>query len=309
MLIVVESVEKNTGTLATAAGLVQEIRPWQWYKQIILLLPILFSKSVFDSAAWTKTIVGIVAFCAVAGVTYIGNDISDVEEDRKHPEKRHRPIASGQVSIPVAAAFACFLLIVGLTLAYSIDLLFLIVLCGYLAQNVLYTTYLKDIVIVDVLVVALGFVLRAIAGVVAIDVYLSPWLVVCTYLAALLLVIGKRRHEMIVSDDPAETRSTLAEYTSDTLDQLLIIVISSLLVSYSLYTFFRAETTMMLTLPFAFFATFRYHHLVHTADLGGNPSFLFYDRQFLSNLVLWGIVTISVLYGLPDYLIQIIQTI
>lgn len=292
-----------------AAGLIQETRPWQWYKQTLLLLPVLFSKSIFEPAAWMQTILGIVAFCAITGTTYIGNDISDIEEDRKHPEKRHRPIASGHISIPVAAAFACFLLIVGLAVAYSINLLFLLVIVGYLVQNVLYTTYLKEIPIVDILVVALGFVLRAIAGVFAIDVYLSPWLVICTYLAALLLVIGKRRHEMIVSDDPAETRSTLAEYTTDTLGQLLIIVISSLLVSYSLYTFFRAENLMMLTLPFAFFATFRYHHLLHTDELGGDPSFLFYDRQFLSNLVLWGIVTITVLYNVPNHLIRIIQTI
>lgn len=284
------------------------MRPWQWYKQSVLLFAILFSKNIFDLMAWRQTLLGIVAFCAVVGATYIGNDISDVEEDRQHPQKRHRPIASGRLPVPLAATFAGGLLVGGFAVAYWVNALFFLVLGTYFLKNVLYTAYLKDIAVVDVLTVALGFVLRAVAGVVAIGVYLSPWLVICTFLAALLLVLGKRRHEMTISDDPAEVRASLAEYTQDSIDQLLTVVISSLLVSYSLYTFFRAENTMMLTLPFAFFAVFRYQHLVHAADVGGDPSFLFYDRQFLSNLFLWGVVTTLILYDVPTYLLRIIES-
>ena len=292
--------------VGTVSGLVKEMRPWQWYKQGILLLGLVFSKSLFDPAAVANVALGIVAFCAVAGTTYIGNDILDIEEDRNHPRKRHRPIASGQVSVPVAAAFAVLLFVGGLGLSWHLGPLFLLVVCTYLAQNALYSAFLKDIVIVDVMVIAIGFVLRAVAGVVAIDVYLSPWLVVCTFLGALMLALGKRRHEMVVSDDPAASRATLAEYTEETLDQLLVVVLAALVVSYSLYTFFRGGLWMMTTLPFAFFAAFRYHFLAHTRTLGGDPKFLFGDPPFFANFVLWGLLVVAVLYGVPQRLLEVI---
>ncbi|QLK27610.1 decaprenyl-phosphate phosphoribosyltransferase [Natrinema zhouii] len=292
--------------VGTVSGLVKEMRPWQWYKQSILLLGIVFSENLFDPVAVTNVTVGIVAFCAITGTTYIGNDILDIEEDRNHPRKKHRPIASGQVSIPVAVSFAFLLFVVGLSLSWYLGPLFLLVVCTYLAQNALYSSFLKDIVIVDVMVIAVGFVLRAIAGVVAIDVYLSPWLVVCTFLGALMLALGKRRHEMVVNDDPAAARATLAEYTEETLDQLLVVVLAALVVSYSLYTFYRGGMWMMATLPFAVFAAFRYHFLAHTQDLGGDPKFLFGDRPFLVNLVVWGLLVIAVLYEVPPRLIEMI---
>ncbi|WP_265108767.1 decaprenyl-phosphate phosphoribosyltransferase [Halosolutus halophilus] len=292
--------------VVTVSGLVKEMRPWQWYKQSVLLLGLVFSKSLFDPVAVTNVALGIVAFCAVAGTTYIGNDILDVEEDRNHPRKKHRPIASGQVSVPVAVTFAFVLFVGGLALSWYIGPLFLLVVLTYLGQNAFYSSFLKEIVIVDVMVIAIGFVLRAIAGVVAIDVYLSPWLVVCTFLGALMLALGKRRHEMAVSNDPAASRSTLAEYTEETLDQLLVVVLAALVVSYSLYTFFRGGLWMMSTLPFAFFAAFRYHFLAHTQNLGGDPKFLFGDRPFLINLVVWGLLIVAVLYEVPARLLGMI---
>lgn len=290
----------------TLSGLVKEMRPWQWYKQSILLLGLVFSKSLFDPVAVTNVVLAIVAFCAIAGTTYIGNDILDIEDDRNHPRKKHRPIASGQVPIPVAVSFAFVLFVSGLALSWYLGPLFFLVVCTYLGQNTLYSSFLKDIVIVDVMVIAIGFVLRAIAGVVVIDVYLSPWLVVCTFLGALMLALGKRRHEMAVSDDPAASRSTLGEYTEETLDQLFIAVLAALIVSYSLYTFFRDGRWMMSTLPFAFFAAFRYHFLTHTQNLGGDPKFLFVDRPFLVNLVIWGLFVLAVLYEVPIRLLEII---
>ncbi|NUC74338.1 decaprenyl-phosphate phosphoribosyltransferase [Haloterrigena sp. SYSU A558-1] len=290
----------------TVSGLVREIRPWQWYKQGILLVGLVFSRSLFDPVAVTNVALGIVAFCAVAGTTYIGNDILDIEEDRNHPRKKHRPIASGRVPVSVAVAFAILLFAGGLTLSWYLGPLFLLVVCAYLVQNALYSAFLKEVVIVDVMVIAIGFVLRAVAGVVAIDVSLSPWLVVCTFLGALMLALGKRRHEMVVSDDPAASRATLAEYTEETLDQWLVVVLAALLVSYSLYTFFRGGPWMMTTLPFAFFATFRYHLLVYTRTLGGDPKFLFADPPFLINLVVWGLLVVAVLYRVPPRLLEVI---
>lgn len=193
-------------------------------------------------------------------------------------------------------AFAALLFVVGIGLSWYLGPLSLLVVLTYLVQNGLYSAFLKDLVIVDVMVIAMGFVLRAIAGVVAIDIYLSPWLVVCTFLTALMLGIGKRRHEMDSVDNPAASRSTLTEYTPETLDQLFTVVLSALIVSYSVYTFFVGGQWTMVTLPFTFFAAFRYHHLVYTRDIGGDPKYLFGDRPFRINLTIWGIVVVGVLY-------------
>lgn len=289
----------------TVSGLAKEIRPWQWYKQGILLLGLVFSGRLFDPVAVTDVSIGIVAFCAIAGATYIGNDIADLEEDRKHPQKKHRPIASGQVPIAVAVTFAAVLFVGGISLSAVLGPLFLLVVLAYLAQNALYSAFLKQVVLVDVMVIAVGFVLRAIAGVVAIDVSLSPWLVVCTFLGALMLAFGKRRHELVVNDDPSASRSILAEYTEEVLDQFLVVVLTALLVSYSLYTFFGSGVWMMATLPFAFFAAFRYHYLAHTRNLGGDPKFLFADRPFFLNLLVWGLVVVGILYEIPIALIEL----
>ena len=297
-----------TGALnGTFSGLLREMRPWQWYKQSVLLLGIIFSKNIQNVAAWRRVVLAIASFCAVAAAVYIFNDIVDIEEDRNHPTKQHRPIASGQVSIPVAVGFAAGLLLFGLGVAYALGRLVLLIVGLYLAQNVLYSLYLKQLVLVDIIVIAIGFVLRAVTGVVAIEVYLSPWLVVCTFLAALLLAIGKRRHEMFTNKDPAATRGTLDEYTAEGLDQLLVVVVSTLLVSYSLYTFFRSTDEMMLTLPFAFFGVFRYHHLIHAKDIGSDPKYLLFDRPFVLNFLIWMGVAIAVLYGAVTPILELIQ--
>ncbi|WP_247000695.1 UbiA prenyltransferase family protein [Halosolutus gelatinilyticus] len=291
----------------TVTGLLREIRPWQWYKQGVMFLGIVFSKNLLDLDAWINLLVGVAAFTAIAGAAYIFNDINDLEEDQKHPEKRHRPIASGQVSVPVGAAFGLLLAAIGFGAAYSLGPLFLGVLLAYLSQNVLYSLYLKRIVFVDVLIVAIGFVLRAIAGVVAIDVYLSPWLIVSTFLLALVLALGKRRHELEITTDPGETRRVLGAYSENDVDQLLVMTMSTLLMAYSLYTFFRTNSAMMVTLPLAFFGVFRYHHLVHTTGIAGQPKYLLTDGPSIANLLLWIGLVVAVLYDLPSVAIEVIR--
>jgi len=293
--------------VATVTGLIREIRPWQWYKQGVMLLGIVFSQNLLNWDAWLSLLVGIVAFTTVASATYIFNDISDLDEDRNHPEKRHRPIASGQVSVSVATIFGLILAGIGLGAAYSLGPLFLAILLAYLAQNALYSLILKQFVFVDVLIVAIGFVLRAIAGVIAIDVFLSPWLIMSTFLLALVLAFGKRRNELEVATNPQETRDVLGEYSENNIDQLLVMVMATLLMSYSLYTFSRTDPTMMATLPFAFFGVFRYHHLVHTTNIAGQPEYLLTDRPSVVNLILWGIVAIAILYNIPEVAVEVIQ--
>lgn len=285
--------------VTTVSGLLREVRPWQWYKQGVMFLGIVFSRNLLNADAWVSLITGVVAFTAIASATYVFNDISDLEEDRKHPKKRHRPIASGQVSVPVAAAFGVCLAVVGLGAAYSLGPLFLAVLLAYLGQNALYSLYLKQVAFVDILIVATGFVLRAIAGVVAIDVFLSPWLIVSTFLLALVLALGKRRDELELATEPGTTREVLGEYSRGNLDHLLVVVMATLLMAYSLYTFSRTSHLMMLTLPFAFFAVFRYHHLVHTSEIGGQPEYLLTDTPSILNLVCWGVVAVGILYNVP----------
>lgn len=295
------------GTWTTVRGLVRELRPHQWYKQGVLLLGITFSRNLLNLEAWADVLVAVVAFTAVAGATYVVNDISDVEADRHHPEKQYRPIASGQVSIPVAAAFALTLYVFGFAAAFLVGPLLLAVLAVYLGQNLLYSAYLKHVVFADVISVAVGFVLRAIAGVVAIGVFLSPWLIVCTFLLALVLALGKRRHELGVSADPESTRATLGSYTTQSVDQLLVVATASLLMAYALYTFYRAEPTMMITLPFAVFGIFRYHHLVHTTEIAGRPEYLLVDRPSMINLGLWALTAIAALYGIPEAIVGVLS--
>lgn len=292
--------------VTTVTGLVREMRPKQWYKQSVMFLGIIFSRNLLNFEAWISLLVGVGAFTAIAGASYIFNDINDVEEDREHPEKQHRPLASGQVSLPVAGAFGMFLAIVGLGAAYALGPFFLTVLLAYLGMNALYSLYLKQLMFVDVLLVAIGFVFRAIAGVIAIEVFLSPWLIVSTFLLALVLALGKRRSELEIMTNPHDSREVLGEYSEGNLDQLLVMTMATLLMAYSLYTFSRPDPTMMVTLPFAFFGVFRYHHLVHTTDIAGQPEYLLTDRPSMVNIFLWGIMAIAVLYEIPELLIGVV---
>lgn len=288
---------------AVGMGLIRTARPHQWYKQGVLVIGIVFSKNATNIAAWSKLLMAVIAYTAVAGAVYTFNDISDREEDRQHPTKQNRPIASGQVPVWIATCFATLLTGAGFLLSWIVTPLLAAILGVYVAQNMIYSMYLKQVVIVDILVVAIGFVLRAIAGVVAIDIWLSPWLVVCTFLLALVLAIGKRRHELEKNENPSEVRTTLDEYTTRNLDQLLVVTMSSLLMAYALYTFNKANPAMMLTLPFAVFGVFRYHYLIHTSDIAGRPEYLFTDQPSVLNLLFWGIVSVAVLYDVTDQLV------
>jgi 4-hydroxybenzoate polyprenyltransferase len=178
------------------SGLIRECRPQQWYKQSVMFVAILFSKNIFGIEAWLSLLFGVISFTSVISSIYIINDISDVEEDRQHPEKQNRPIASGQVGIALAATFASLLIAGGLSLALWVNSLLFGVIVVYLVQNILYSTYLRKIVLVDIIVIAFGFVLRAVAGAVAVGVFVSPWLIICSFLTALVLAIGKRQYEL-----------------------------------------------------------------------------------------------------------------
>lgn len=286
---------ESTGDSALR-GLVYELRPWQWYKQLILYIAVIFSGSAGELDAWIQTTVGALLFSAIAGATYILNDVQDREEDRQHPRKQHRPIASGQVVPAVAVLFAVALYVSAGVLSWRLDRLFFGLIAIYVSQNFLYSFGAKDYLFVDLFSISAGFVIRAVAGVVLVSVELSPWILLCTFLAALMLGVSKRWGEAQEVNDPAAVRTTLNSYSPQTLQFLLGSVASMLLMTYALYTFFAHDLLMMFTIPFAFYAVFRFVHLTFVREGASEPAALLLDRALLVNFILWGVITVLVIY-------------
>lgn len=274
-------------------GLAWEMRPWQWYKQVIVFIPLVFSGQFLIAESFYNTFASALAFSLVAGANYVLNDISDREEDRKHPIKKKRPIASGLISVRSGMILSILSFIAGFYVAYSVNTLVLAVIVFYLLQNLAYSYRLKEILFIDITVIAVGFVLRAVAGVFAISSILSPWLIICTFLAALLLAIGKRKEELIRNG--SESREVLEEYSEELIDKIALMVASIMLMSYSLYTFSGAEGFMMVTIPFALIGVFRYFYLLGDG-VASDPANMIKDRYFAVNLLLWAISIILILY-------------
>jgi 4-hydroxybenzoate polyprenyltransferase len=279
-------------------ALVVSIRPRQWYKNLLLFVGIIFSANLLNASMWATVLLGFVYFCMLSAGQYLLNDVMDRERDRKHPIKRLRPIASGQLKAAHALSIAVLFIVVALAGAYfTINLSFLIISASYVALAILYSLFLKHAVIVDVLVVSVGFVIRAVAGALAISVVVSPWLVVCTFLLALFLALEKRWYEMSLLSDQAEShRPNLAEYSPRMLEQLVGVTTAALIVSYLLYTVFSAETDAMLaTAPLAIYGLFRYLLLVHDKGWAADPEVVFKDKPMLINLALWGLIVVSIM--------------
>jgi 4-hydroxybenzoate polyprenyltransferase len=294
--------------LQTLIALVRTMRPRQWIKNGFVFVPLIFDGQLFplDSAPFLRTVVGAALLCLAAGAVYLVNDIADIERDKLHPEKRNRPLPSGQLTVRVAAVAAVSLPLVALGLGYLLEPWFALVLATYLLLQLAYSFWLKNVVIVDVLVIAAGYVLRVAAGVALIEVQrFSPWMYLFTTLLALFLAVGKRRQELVMLATDAEShRATYREYNQALLDQMLNVVTTSTLVVYALYTFEAAgiaeNRAMMLTIPFVTYGLFRYLYLIHVRGEGGAPDeVVLTDRPLQVDLVLWGIVIVFVIYILP----------
>jgi 4-hydroxybenzoate polyprenyltransferase len=289
------------GTRGSSWAYIELMRPKQWYKNLLLFVGLVFSKELGNLDLLVLSILGFLAFCALSGSVYTLNDIIDRERDRSHPSKSLRPIASGRVSVGSAAALSAVLLVAGLAVSLYIHWLFLLVALAYLAEGYSYSLYFKNIVIVDAITLAVGFVIRAYAGTVAVDVPVTPWLVICVFLLALFLAFGKRRHELSVLGDQAENhREILKHYTLHMVEDMMAVSTATLIMAYAMYTFLATTQYMMLTIPFAIFGLLRYTFLVHMADKGGEPEQIFKDLPSLINLVLWVIAVVLILYFAPD---------
>jgi 4-hydroxybenzoate polyprenyltransferase len=265
---------------------------------------LLFGKRLFELRAVVDAVAAFVVFCALSGVVYLVNDIADREADRRHPLKARRPIASGAVSIPVAAAAAGVIAVAALAGAATLGRPFLAVSASYVALQLLYSGPLKNILIIDVLTIAVGFVLRAVAGAVAVHVEISHWLLVCTILLALFIALAKRRHEItLLADGAAGHRPILREYSPYLLDQMIAVVTASTLIAYTFYTI-SPETQekfgtpwLGLTIPFPLYGIFRYLYLVHRREGGGSPAdLLLTDRPLLVCVALWAIAVAWIIY-------------
>jgi 4-hydroxybenzoate polyprenyltransferase len=286
-------------------SLVLALRPRQWTKNLIVLAGLIFGERLLDSAAVVDAMVAFGVFCLLSGVVYLVNDIRDQEADRLHPIKSQRPIASGELPVGVASMFAVVLVVVALAAAFGLSTAFGAVGLTYLTLLVLYSIWLKHLVILDVLTLSMGFVLRAWGGAVAVDVAMSHWLLLLTLLGALFLALSKRRAELVtLADDARHHRPSLAEYSPHLLDQMISVVTASTLLAYALYTIdpetvARFGTDRLLwTLPFPLYGIFRYLYLVHRREGGGNPSeILLSDRPILACVALWGAAVVLVIYG------------
>lgn len=274
------------------------MRPKQWYKNLVIFIGIVFSLNLLNFNLWIDVIAAFAIFCALSGSLYILNDVIDIEKDKNHPKKCNRPIASGKFKTNYAWLSAVILIIIALGVSYSISILFLGAAISFFLLILVYSLFLKHLVVVDMMVISTGFVIRAIAGCLAVGVLVSPWLIVGAFLLALFLAIGKRRHELVLlGDDAANHRKILDGYSTEMLDQMMNITTSALIMSYSLYTFFTGKIFIMLTIPIAFYGLFKYIFLVHAKNFGGEPEMLFKDKGMLLSMILWVFLVVIVLYG------------
>jgi len=281
----------------------KSLRPQQWIKNFFIFAPLVFSQNILNRPLLLKTVAAFAAFCLISSAHYIFNDLRDLEEDRRHPLKSRRPLASGRLKKGPAVAALVLIGAAGVAVAAALGLPFLLLAVGYLVLQTAYSLWLKHVVILDVFVIAAGFLIRVVAGGVAIKVEISSWLLICTSLLALFLAMGKRRYELVLLDkDAASHRPILREYNTYLLDQMISVVTASTLLAYCLYTI-SAETVvkfgtrhLIFTVPFVLYGIFRYLYLIHQRAEGGTPeSLIIRDKPLLVDIFLWVLAAAMIL--------------
>lgn len=284
------------------AVIVRELRPKQWLKNGLLFFGLVYALELFNAPLVMRAAAGFVAFCCISSAGYILNDLRDAELDRRHLTKRFRPIAAGHLAPGAAFAIGAVLLTVGFAIAAAIGPTFVAVCLGYVAITASYSLWLKHVVLLDIFAIAAGFVIRAIAGAVVIDVPISPWLYLCTLLGSLVIALGKRRSEVQeASDEPHAARPALEHYPIAFLDLLIVMAATASIMAYSLYTFFAENMprnhAMMLTIPVVLYGVFRYLYLVQVQGQGESPEeLLLRDRSLAGAVAVFLLVSAATLY-------------
>ena len=285
--------------------LIRCLRPAQWAKNLFVLAPLVFAQGLLEGDRLLRGVVAFAIFCAASSTVYLFNDLRDREADRQHPLKRHRPLAAGTLPVWVAVAAMAVLLVVTAAGGAWLGAAFLVVVALYLLLNLAYTLGLKRVVILDVMIIAVGFVLRVLAGGAAVGVEVSRWLLLCTIFLALFLAFSKRRHEIeLLREKAAGQRRVLDHYSPAFLDQMINVVTASAVVSYALYAV-APETTqrfhtedLVYTIPLVLFGIFRYLYLVYQRPGEDSPTeAILHDPPFLINLLLWGLAVVWIVYG------------
>ena len=284
-------------------ALIKTMRPAQWTKNGFIFVPLVFDEKLFQIEPLSRTIIGFVMLCLISGAVYLINDLVDVEKDRQHPTKRNRPLPSGQLSKSVAIVAAVLIPAAVLPLGFLLDVAFGLILTGYLILQITYSFWLKNVVIVDVMVIAAGFVLRVAAGVPLVEAErFSPWLYLFTTQLALFLALGKRRQEIaLLKSQASNTRAILDHYSLPFVDEMMAVVTASTVMTYALYTFSAPNLpenhTMMLTIPFVIYGIFRYLYVIHIQGNGGAPDeVLLTDRPLQVAVGLFGLAVVIILY-------------
>ena len=280
------------------------MRPEQWIKNFFVFTALLFSKNLLNLSKDIDALVGFIIFCMITGCAYMINDLVDLEKDKLHPTKSQRPIASGRLNKTTAIKITTIICLVSLSFAFYINSFFGIIVLTYFLLNIGYSIYLKNIVIIDVVTIASGFVLRVLGGAVIISVTSSQWLVLCTILLSLFLGFSKRRHELILLEDNATGhRKVLEHYSPYFLDQMISVVTASTLICYALYTMSKdtieklGTSKLIYTIPFVLYGIFRYLYLVHQKEKGGSPTeVVFTDKPMIINISLWVIASVMFIY-------------
>jgi 4-hydroxybenzoate polyprenyltransferase len=280
-------------------GFLRLLRVEQWYKNLVVFFALFFTNNLFNPALLPLSVMGFFSLCLLSSSYYVLNDIRDAAADRRHPEKKGRPIASGEVSVASGYALSLVLFVLALAAAYPLHPEFAAYGLLLFSSGLAYNLGLKDVAFVDIHVIAVNFLIRAVAGAAAIQVPASPWLVTTVFFSALLLGVGKRRAELaLLGADAVRFKEVYKVYTQQLLDMLLVIVSSILLFSYILYTFFvHSGGAMMVTIPFASFVVFRFLHFTLTNQRSARKAhYLLVDPQVLGCLVLWGLTLYYLMY-------------
>lgn len=292
--------------MQTVRLLLQSIRPHQWVKNGFVLVPLLFAQKVFHYPSLLKSLTAFGVFCLLTGAIYLINDLIDLEADRSHPAKKNRPLAAGLISHRLAKVVAGILFLSSILVGFSLGAGFFMVVVIYVAIQIFYNFWLKDIVILDIFCISAGFFLRMVGGAVAIEVVISNWLVICTILISTFLALAKRRHELVFLGETLARnhRKVLSEYDPYLLDQMIGVIAGSTLLSYMLYcvspdTIEKFQSDHMIyTFPFVLYGILRYLYLIHKKGYGGAPeNVLFSDLSLLFSVILWGLFCILIVYG------------
>ena len=294
-------------TAARGAGVLGAVlrsaRPRQWTKNLIVFAPIIFSGQLWRYDLLLVNVVAFAVLCALSGCAYILNDLADVVEDQRHPAKRDRPIPSGRLRMRHALAACALVLVPSLVLADAMGLRFFAFALAYVVAECAYAFALKNVVIVDVCVIALAYELRLLAGGAAIGVEVSPWMLVCAGLLALLLALGKRRHELAAPDVPPEgRRKALGDYSLGLLDQMITVMGVTALLAYALFAVSGEVVTeygsrrLVYTVPFVLFGLLRYLYLVHRRGSGGDEDVLVCDGPLVVDVLLWAAMSAMIIY-------------